>query len=238
MNLDPPTNWGSDSIAKFIDLARSNMFATFDNFEEQFDRLVAVDGAYTRLIDNLDDTDAWFTNLFLLNAHACYLGGVQLGCSGQLPQSYMVLRGCLESSLYGFFFHNHPEKEQIWTSRHNSQENTKRVKAEFQITKMLKQFEQVDTTTGSIITQLYNMTIDLGAHPNVWGMFPHLDLPTDDSAGLGLKYITDDMSDIVIALENCARVGICCLSVFSHICQKKFADLGLPIDIDKLKSGL
>lgn len=238
MNLEPPTDWGSDPIAEFMDLLRSNTFATFENCRQHYDRLVAINGVYTRLIDHLDDANAWFKSLFLLNAHACYLGAIQLSCGGQLPQSHMVLRGCIENSLYGFFFHIHPEKEKIWESRQDTPENARMVRAEFKIGAIMKQFGKTDESIGPVVTELYNMTIDLGAHPNVWGLYPHLDLPDDDPSWLGLRYVTDEVSDIVIGLQNCARAGICSLSIFGHVFEQKSSDLGLSSKIEKLKSGL
>lgn len=219
-----------------MDTARSSTFATFENCKQHYNRLVAVEGAYTRLIYGLDETDASSNNLFLLAAHAAYLSGTQLACGGQLPPCYMVLRGCLENALYASFFHSHPNKKHVWERRHDSPENARQVRDEFRIGQMLSEFGRIDPSLGPVVRQVYELAIDLGAHPNVWGLYPHLSLPKD--GWQKLRYITDDVSDIVIGLQNCARVGICSLGVFRHMFEKKFADLGISAELDRLKRDL
>jgi len=97
--INKPPDWGQDPLSKFIKDAWHNTYATFANLKPQYTHLEAIHSAYQKIKDNLINTPEWFASFFLMRAHASYLGGVQLSFSGQIPEAYMVLRGCLENRL-------------------------------------------------------------------------------------------------------------------------------------------
>jgi hypothetical protein len=75
---NPPNGWGADDLTKFIDMARLNAYATFDNLKDEYAKLSDIDAALRKLIDNLTNTKDWFAAFFLLRAHSALLSAVQL----------------------------------------------------------------------------------------------------------------------------------------------------------------
>ena len=106
----PPPEWGTDELTKFLDVARSNSYATFHNLRDEYRRLAEIDGAFRKAVDGLFNTKDWFAAFFLLRAHSSFLGGVRLSISGQVPEGYACLRLALENALYGFYLYKNPER--------------------------------------------------------------------------------------------------------------------------------
>ncbi len=42
---DPPPGWGDDEITKFVDMARTNAYATFANLPVEYGKLAQIDRA-------------------------------------------------------------------------------------------------------------------------------------------------------------------------------------------------
>jgi len=122
---------GQDKLSAFIDGARRNTFATFANLRGIYTLLEEINEAFFKFNENLLNPSDPFAAFFSLKAHSSYLGSVRLSTSGQLPEAYMVLRGCLENSLYGFYFHRKPESGKTWLRRHEDEESRRRVRDEF-----------------------------------------------------------------------------------------------------------
>ena len=104
-----PPKWGEDPLSEFIDMARHNTFATYANCPEQYSILKKIHDIYKLVIDNLHKTHDPFANFFILKAHSAYLGAVRFAISGQCAEAYMVLRGCLESAIYGLYLSQNKE---------------------------------------------------------------------------------------------------------------------------------
>ncbi|MEE8216023.1 MAG: hypothetical protein V3S77_04605, partial [Acidiferrobacterales bacterium] len=85
---DPPDNWSSDEVTKFIDVARANEFATFANIKGEVQRLIDIDALYRKVIDALNHSKDWFAGFFILRAHANYLASCRMCWSGQIPECY------------------------------------------------------------------------------------------------------------------------------------------------------
>ena len=96
---NPPPNWGSDEVTRFFDTARGNQYATFANLHGEFQRLIAIDRAYRKLVDNLNHSKDWFAAFFVLRAHSNFLAGARLATSGQLSEAYAA---CVQRSKTAF----------------------------------------------------------------------------------------------------------------------------------------
>jgi hypothetical protein len=79
----------------------------------------------------------------------------------------MTMRGCIESSLYGFYFDRNPNTFEMWTRRRDDDAARQAVRVEFTIRRLKDYLAAVDPATANSISALYDKTIDFGAHPNV-----------------------------------------------------------------------
>lgn len=213
-----PKAWGQDPLSEFIQNALHNTYATFVNLKPQYTRLKAIYNTFQKIIDNLHHTREWFAAFFLMRAHSSYLGGVRLSLSGQIPEAYMVLRGCLENSLYGLYISLNPSTREIWLNRHNDDSSKKLCKKEFMVYRLFQCLESVDRETYCVAKGLYENTIDLGAHPNELALTSLLTQSQDESnIDFNIDYLTGNTMPLHLCLKNTARVGVCSLCIFKNI---------------------
>ena len=239
MNENVPKNWGQDKLSNFIETAQQNTFATFANLKDVFKLLEDIDESFRRIIDNIDNARDWFPAFFLLRAHSSYLGAVRLSTSGQLPEACMILRGCLENSLYGFYLFKKPKSVEVWLNRHDDEVAKKKVRIEFKISPMLKLLSSNDSKLGTVASDLYERTIDYGVHPNAWALLTNLTQKKDeDSIKFDLNYLTGKSPALALCLKTNAQAGVCSLMVFKLIFKERFDLLGISDNLQKLRRGL
>lgn len=239
MPLPPPPNWETNEIAKFFDAARSNEFATFANQGEWVARLSDIDLGYRKAIDGINHSKDWFSGFFLLRAHSNFLAVCRLCWSAQIPESYALLRSCLENALYGLYLSRHPESRETWLRRSDDAETKKKVKDEFKIGTMLKLAATEDETEGVVAKALYERTIDSGAHPNELALMQALQMDKRaDHIEFKTIYLDDNSVALLAALKTTAQVGVCSLSLFRLIYRERFDIMGVTDLLRHVKAGL
>jgi len=106
MILELPDNWQSDSISSFISDAFNNSVATITNFRELpiIQILIKINDLFLRSnkIKCHPLKEVLLPNFFV-RAHSAFLAATRLATSGQVVETYMVARGCLENALYALF---------------------------------------------------------------------------------------------------------------------------------------
>jgi len=234
-----PSDWGQDRLSKFIKDAWHNTYATFANLRPQYNHLKEIHLIYQEIVNNLINTPEWFASFFLMRSHASYLGGVQLSFSGQIPEAYMVLRGCLENSLYGLYVSRNPDAQEIWLRRHDDESSKKNCRNEFTAHNLFKCLEQEDNKKHDIASDLYEMTIDYGAHPNERAFMSLMSQSKDEKKiDFKMYYLIGDSLPLQLCLKNSARIGVCSLDIFKIIYRHRFDILGISDKLENLKKGL
>lgn len=237
--LKIPPKWSEDPLSQFIKDAWHNTYATFANLKPEFTRLTAIHRAFQKIIDNLLNTPEWFAGFFLMRAHSEYLAGARLSMSGQVTEAYMVLRGCLESSLYGLHISNNPATREVWLRRHDDDDSNRKCKNEFTAGNVFKTLESKDTDIHKIAKDLYGTTIDYGAHPNELGLLSMMRKAQDENKiDFMVDYLTGNSMPLRLGLKMTARVGVCSLFIFKLVFKERFDILGISKDLEKLKQGL
>ncbi len=238
-SLSTPPGWGNDELSQFLRTAEENAWATFINLKAQYDLLLGIHRAYKKAVDNLHNTDNWFPILFLLHAHSAYLGAVRLAMSCQLPEAYRILRGCIESSLYGLHVHRNPASAEAWLKRHDDSAALQKAKTEFVIGPMFTLLESVDLKTAQAAKSLYEQTIDFGGHPNEKAIISNLKISREPgSVRFDLAYLNADSLALQLCLKTCARTGVASLRIFRQVFGTRFNLIGLSAEIDSLSKGL
>jgi hypothetical protein len=240
--LKPPEGWGQDPLSAFIETARQNTFATFANLKAIYGRLRDIDLLFVKATANLHglrDDAALLPATFLLRAHFSYRGACRLVLSGQIPEAYMVLRGSLENSLYGLFLHTHSEKAETWLRRHDDDASKKKVRDEFKIGPMLALLESKDAATGKAVQDLYDRTIDFGAHPNELAFTSNARVEhTDTARRFDLNCLAGDSPALRLGLKSAAQSGVGSLRIFRLVFRERFELLGIPPAVEAVSQGL
>jgi len=233
---DPP-NWGKDELSKFFETAYENIFYTFVNHQEAYNVLSNIDRSYRLIIDHLYNTPQWFAGFFLLRAHSSFRAAMRLALSGQTTETFMVLRGCLENSLYGLYLSQNTASQETWLKRHENEDSYKKVKNEFRIRNLIdKSLKTKDVKLCAIFEKLYESTINYGAHPNEKALSLTLRKQhTDRKIRFDLDYLSGDSLVFKHCVTIAAEVGLCSLEVFKIIYKERFDILSLSDSLNLLK---
>lgn len=240
MNIkNAPPDWDDNQIAKFIDISRNNEFATFEKFHHYVLMLTTIDNQFRLAFNDIGKLPNWFSGIFILRAHSNFLAICRMCFSGQIPESYNLMRSCLENAFYGFYISQHPELIEIWLNRHEDENSRKKVKTNFQITNMIKILKNSNSLEGGVAEKLYESTIDLGAHPNIGTILSNSDIE-ENSNGIKIvsNHLTGDHIAIESALKDTQRVGVSTLSIFELIFPDMYRNYGITDFLIEAKKHL
>jgi hypothetical protein len=239
MNSTVPENWGSDKISDFIECCRNHSFQIFTGAKQDYSQLVAIDEQFRVIQSNLENPKDLFSALFFLRAHSSFLASVLLAMNGQLPEAYMVLRGSIENAVYGLYIFKNPHSAEIWLQRNDSPEMKKKAKNEFIFGNLLQCLKTEDTKIGDIVSDLYERTIDFGAHPNNFSITGSLRYSeTETRKQYDIAYISGDQLSNQVCIRTCAQTGVTILDVFRNVFKERFDILGVTRKLDQLSINL
>jgi hypothetical protein len=240
MDTLKPKDWSKDDLTDFFDAARNNAFATFVHLRPAYQRICDIDNEFKIIANNLHHSENPFCVFLLHRSHSAYRASAQLAISGQIPEAYMVLRGCLENALYGFYFYFDHESLSVWLDRNSSPAAKQKVKDEIRPARMLKLLKEKDNDLGGIANTLYDHIIDYGAHPNPNAFLTNMSLlkEIDGSTTYRNYYLSGNTPGLQLCIKSVSRIGVCCLKIFKHIYKERYDLLGITVKLRKLSVGL
>lgn len=234
-----PPGWATDSLSRFIEDARQNTLATFNNLKVQYNLLKDIHLIFNKIVSHINGTHDWFASFFLVRSHASFLGGVRLALSGQVPEAYMVLRGCIESALYGLYLSRNAASRETWLRRNDDEPSKKKVRREFTIRQLLDSLKSINQETHKVASVLYETTIDLGAHPNEKAFLSVMKQTKDEGRiTFDTAYLLGNTLPLQVCLKSAGRIGICSLDIFRNVFRERFDILRLTDQLGELKKEL
>lgn len=240
----PPPNWGEDKLTEFMQIAATASWAASVQKDTRpwFDMLKIIDATYLAAMEALiGPTPNFFEGLMLVSAHASFRSAAQFALEGRTCEAMVLLRNCLEHAMYGVHFHRKPELIEVWSHRGDSDLHRKAVKNSFKSKEMIDGIASLSNTVGSRFSHFYELTIDMGAHPNEVGFFGRLDItdvPETNSKKFSIKYLVGGDISHLATLKNACQIGVCVLECFGLIYRQRFDILQITARIDALKPGL
>lgn len=110
------------------------------------------------------------------NALMLWTSAIRMAMSGHEAAVYPLLRTSLESACYALLICRKPELAPIWASRHDSESQLKEARKAFRpaIANLIKIVEAEDLELSIFVSELYEASIDFGAHPNPLGIMRHV----------------------------------------------------------------
>lgn len=165
-----PQEWGTDQLAAFLDLSSDNLLASYVHARQHYDDVARVDAAYVTFTDNLLNPDDLIAPMFFLQAHAAYRSAASLAMSCESAPAFMVMRGCLEHSLYGLYVNRKPDTFDLWLKREDSDETRQLVRNEFRISRLKDCLREADQTTADAADGLYGKTNRLRRTSERWSL--------------------------------------------------------------------
>lgn len=226
-------------MSAFLEVAEQNSYASFVA-GGTFSLLQDLNETFLVARDALDGfkADSSSPPLFLM-AHSSFLGAVRLGISGQAPESFMVLRGCLERALYAFHLFKNPQLTRVWLSRGLGEKEREASKEEFKTWRVFKTLRGDDMALSDRLGELYERTIDYGAHPNAYSYLTNVEVTVSDGTQVrDLNYLNPASDSFELCLRSSAQVGVIVLLVFAKIFGMRFELLGVIARVERLAKGL
>ena len=228
-----PEGWGKDSVSHFVSSAYDNCVATLINYRDKpiIDAMITVNDVFneaSQIKCNIDDES--LLPFFFGRSHGFYLGAVRLSISGQVPESYALMRTCIENGLYALHVKPDPtigecvpKRVKIWIERHDNKDKMRKCRNEFKYGNVRNTLNKYDKELGRRISELYTFAIDCGAHPNIMGS-----ITTSEISENGV--ITDlltpgDNLVCKVAIQRTVQVGICVLSIYELIFGDRFSHI-------------
>ena len=230
-----PSEWGKDQLTAFFDDVESNAYVTFVRLPEMMRLAIDIDAFYRSIFGIADYSGSGFQYLFIPRAHSSYLAGVRLAAGTQVPESYMVTRGCLENVLYGFFLFKHPEHVECYLKRDETDDTKREFRKRFKFQDMIQVLKDENSSVGSAVSMLYERTIDWGAHPNEKALTSNMTMKREDGMiRLDGHHLSDNESAIKLALKTVMLSGVAGLKTVECMFPAKFKEMVLSEKLDSL----
>ena len=228
-SIPTPPGWGEDKLSEFLQRVQKNQLGSFVNFRAEFELLREVDDCFVKIAENLLNPRKNILSVLLLHrSHAAYLAACGTSMAGQVPETFVLLRSCLEYSGYALLIHRDNELGVLWLNRHEDQAAFRKMRKEFQAIKVERTIIAVDAELGRIYSDFYNRAVDFGGHPNTRGVTGSMKMEeTPDLKQYLQVYLHGDDMARRHALQSTAQVGVCSLHIFQHILPERFMLLGI-----------
>jgi hypothetical protein len=227
--LNPqPSKWGVDGLSAFFDAARSNAFASYNNLAGSYRRMVDIDDLYLALFEEFKDPEHPLGAGLALRCHSAFRAAAQLTLSGQVPEAFMVLRGALELALYAFHASTSDERAQIWMNRDEDEQTKRRCKQEFTGRRIFPALRARNADVGRVAGDLYERSIEYGAHPNARGVLTTMTHEeTESEQSFVFAYLTGDGMALRFVIKSWCQNAICALDVLGLVFPERFQELRL-----------
>jgi hypothetical protein len=234
-----PPHWSDDSLSSFLDDAFSNCLATFVRKKPVVNILVDLDGCFQKIGENLLNPPDLIGALLLLRSHSAFRAASGLAMSGQVTETFPVLRTALEYGLYGLHISRNPDLGEIWYRRHDSEKAKNQVRQEFSIKSVKATLSHEDGELNSVVHELYDRLIDFGGHPNERAVTGNIEIQKDDgNFDVQQVYLHGDSLSLIHAIKTTAQVGLVCLELFRFVFGERYDILGISDQLDQFKKLL
>ena len=234
-----PNGWGDDPLSEFIEMSRENDHATFVQMRGEYGVLLRVDRCFKDITENLNENTSLLSALLVKRAHGAYRAACRLAISGQVVDSFPVLRGCLETAMYCLHIDRHPTAGDIWMRRHDDAESTNACRREFTVGNVMTTWEAEDQRVAATARMLYERTIDFGAHPNERSLTASMIIEELEGAtSFSHLLLTGNSLHIAHAMKTCAQVGVAALCAARLVFPQRFDILRISDRLDQLRAEL
>jgi hypothetical protein len=237
--IDPPPNWEKDALSQFLQLAYNNQLVTAGRKPAPFYRLTAIDGLFLRIAQHIiNPRNPTATNLFY-RAHSAFRAACATAMAGQVTETFVLTRSCLEYAAYALHIQENPGYDLVWWARNQSAKHKKAAITSFALGRLRETIEKHDKRLAAVFDELYERTIDFGAHPNQSGVASSLSIDEGpERVAIVQAYLHADGLQMDHALKTTAQVGICALRITQFMMPDKFMLLGVQDGIRHAENGL
>jgi hypothetical protein len=181
----------------------------------------------------------FFPKMLILRGHSAILGAMRLAMSGQAVEARAVLRVAIEGAWYALHIATDPappSRANLWRRRGSSPQATRDCKNEFKVENVRRTHERLDAPTAEGMQNLYEDTIEFGAHPNqaAAGGSARIDKSGSDADVIHVGVLTPGTLATAAALKASVEATIGLGRTFRLIYSERCRIVGLNDDVDRL----
>ena len=221
----PP--WGKDIFSEVLKSVEYNTLISTKNYHKIYGLIIST---YELMVDagkamnyRMHPNDMFPAFLFL-RVQSSFIASIRMILGGQSVEAHPIMRLMIEQAWYGLYIKldpTPPNRRKIWTNRNDSDADKKKCKKEFTIANVRRAHGVVDPEASEELWNLYEHTIDYGAHPNQYSVFSNLN---QDSTSEKLKYdvgmIAFDLPVTMMSIRTTLAIAV----GFLKIIEKAFKD--------------
>ncbi|WP_431273459.1 hypothetical protein ACQ858_14840 [Variovorax ureilyticus] len=168
-----PERWRRDALTEFLGLTEEQVLASVAGLPEWVDVLIRIDHALVGrsevLFHEVDAARRPSVQLFM-RAFGTFRAACRLALSGQLFESTVLLRSIIESAVYAWKCARSDEHRVAWLGRADDEAGRKASRKLFAWSPLIQEVITEYPRFGPALSEAYEKSIDLGAHPNVEGI--------------------------------------------------------------------
>ena len=205
----------------FIEECWSNSVGIVGNNNVVAARLTAIDEIFFTVHNGLKPANVaqLVPTLLFLRSFSAFRAAVMVALS--LPtDAFPLQRSGLECAGYAKLVMAEPQLAKLWLER---DQNLAEVRKKFSNRAVREAIEKDDGPLANIYQQLYELSIDFGAHPNEKGVLGSVVPGSLATGNMQVMMLPGDSLQLQHGLKNCGRIGICCLKIFNLIFRDHFA---------------
>ena len=115
-----------------------------------------------------------FAGFLAMNSYTILLSAVRQGLSGHTVTIFPLVRTALESACYAYLIAQDKELEGIWLNRNKSNTALEKCRKNLTVQRAKTRLMSLSPEMANYVKELYDQSIDHGAHPNRKSVFKHL----------------------------------------------------------------
>jgi len=233
-----PPGWGDDGLSAFLETARGNQLATFNNKRSKYTLLQDIDDCFAKIAQNLDNPKNLLSAGLLYRSHSAYRAACGTAMAGFSPETFVLLRSCLEYAGYGLLIFRTPSLGEVWLRRHEDSKTLAATRNQFTAGAVERTVAATDAGLGRVYSHLYQASVDFGAHPNERGVTSSMTKQKTEAEERYLfVYLHQNGLAVDHALLFARQVGLCSLLIFQNVFPERFMLLGLRDKLIELRKG-
>ncbi|KPY97952.1 hypothetical protein ALQ37_200088 [Pseudomonas syringae pv. aptata] len=238
---------GDDSFRAFLTACTENQ-----------DEVVAQNSPYVAMMDALDSfllthiTNPTKTpsdlvmHALRINARFMLMTGFRIGLTGHAAGVYPTLRTALENACYAFLMSQDEALSDVWMKRSLSVANTKAFKKTFNkaIAEARDLMDELHPNNlGTWMYELYQASMEFGAHPNALTILLHTRFSDDEATGWtkyeNIALYTVGNFEFDRTLLACVEMGLAVAIVLSMTFEKPSQEIIEAVNkLNKMKNEL
>jgi hypothetical protein len=232
------------SLDRFLEVVHNNQLANRGRFPNQYLIIQRIDHCFVTAGKHLSYQKPVLVGPLFLRSQYAYKTAAGMTLAGQIAESFVMMRSCLEYAGYALAIfadqhvENTPSREEVFVNRNVDDASLKVQKAEFQISKIRGILATFDEKLAANFKILYDRSIEYGGHPNPYGLLTGINMESKDEqlTSITTLALVSDPVITMFTMKSAAQVGLAALCIFQHMFKTKFELLGIRIEIDALRS--